>query len=180
MKRYVVSSVLASSLLVMLFSSRAFAQVETVPADSVAAHAARYVGKTVAVEGTVVHMCGVDGKKMKVKASGGAMLKVVPNATLYDFDFALNAKRVRVVGVVQETRLDSAFADKLEQEQALPCSIDKAPCIDKGWVAKEREKGTAAAMSKEAVARLRAAIASSGVGYVSLVTIVAQKVEVLE
>lgn len=180
MKRNVVKVALACSLMLMLLSNRSYAQVEKVPADSVAAHASRYVGKTVEVEGTVAHMCGVDGKKMKIKTVGGAELKVIPSATLYDFDFALNGKRVKVIGVVKETRLDSAFADRLERDQALLCSIDKAPCMDKGWVAKERASGTAAAMSKEGVAKLRAAIASSGRGYVSLVTIVAEKVEVVE
>lgn len=165
---------------ITLFYNKAISQTVKLNADSLIVNIEKYIDKTVEVEGNVAHICGVDAMKMKIKSNSGADIKIIPNEKLGKIDFSINKKNVKVIGKVSEFRIDTNFVVKLEKDQALLCSIDKSACIDSIWVKKKWESGTAANSSKEATLKLRERIKNSPKGYVTLVTIIAEKIEVIE
>ena len=149
-------------------------------ADSLIVNIEDYNHTLVEVEGLVVHICGVDGKKMKIKTESGASIKVVYADSLLKFDTALYNKRVRVYGKVVETRLTKPFVDKMEQAKAIPCSIDSAPCIDSLWIKGKKEAGKADSISRVTIDKLRKRMEQSKKPYTSVVTIRAEKVDLAE
>jgi hypothetical protein len=157
-------------------ASPAFAKV---PADSLVAHIDRYRDAGVEVEGLVVHVCGVDGRKMKLMTAGGAIVKIVPRDSSGSFDESFYKKLVRVRGIAKESRVERLYVDKLEREKALLCHIDSTPCRDSTWVSGQRESGAADSVSRRDIGRLRSAMARTGKGYVSVVTVVAERVEIV-
>ena len=154
----------------------AFAKV---PADSLVAHIDKYRDTGVEVEGLVVHVCGVDGRKMKLMTEGGAIIKIVPRDSSGSFDESFHKKMVRVQGIAKESRIERSYVDKLESEKALLCHIDDTPCRDSTWVSGQRASGAADSLSRRDVGRLRSTMARTGKSYVSVVTVVAERVEIV-
>jgi len=68
----------------------------------------------------------------------------------------------------------------MESEKALLCHIDNTPCRDSTWVSGQIKAGRADTLSKRDVERLRRAMERTGKSYVSAVTVVADRVELLE
>lgn len=149
-----------------------------VNADSLTVNIENYNHMPVEVEGLVVHICGVDGKKMKIKTAGGASIKVVYADSLQKFDTALYNKRVRVYGMVVETRLTKPFIDRMDRDKAIPCSIDSAPCIDSLWIKSKRQSGKADSISRAGIEKLRKRMEQAKKLYTSIVTIRAEKVDI--
>jgi hypothetical protein len=158
-------------------ASPAFAKV---PADSLVAHIDRYRDTGVEVEGVIVHVCGVDGRKMKLMTENGAIIKIVPRDSSGGFDGSLYKKRVKVQGIARESRIEKSYIDRMENEKALLCHIDQTPCRDSAWVSAQREAGAADTLSKRDIAKLRSKMEETGKSYVSVVTIVAELVEIVE
>jgi hypothetical protein len=158
-------------------ASPAFAKV---PADSLVAHIDEYRDAGVEVEGLVVHICGVDGRKMKLMTAGGAIVKIVPRDSSESFDKSFHKKMVKVQGVAKESRIERLYFDTMEREKALLCHIDHTPCKDSTWVSGQRESGAADSLSRRDIGRLRSTMERSGKSYVSVVTVVAERVEIVE
>jgi len=151
-----------------------------VPADSLVAHIDKYRDARVEVEGLVVHVCGVDGKKMKLMTESGAIIKIVPRDSSDSFDESFYKKTVKVRGIAKESRIEESYVDKMEKEKALLCHIDHTPCRDSAWVSGQRESGAADSLSKRDIEKLRSTMARTGKSYVSVVTVVAERVEIVE
>ncbi len=140
----------------------------------------QFENKKVEVIGLVAHMCGVDGQKMKLKASSGAVLKVVPNKPDESFDSNLKKQLVSVQGIVELIRIEKAYVDKMENEGTLLCHIDHIPCKDKAWVNNKIESGKDVEIVKGDIAKLRKQMAESGKKYITYICIRADKVDILE
>ncbi|MBP7865605.1 MAG: hypothetical protein KA419_06610 [Acidobacteria bacterium] len=138
-----------------------------------------FVGKRVVVEGTVLHLCSVDRTKMKLEGAGGAVVRVDPVTPGQGFDAGLLKKRVRVLGVVSETRIDAARLDELEKQTAILCHVDRQPCRSAGYIERLRAEGKAGELSAKQIAALREKLKTSGKGYLSVVSIQAEAVEVI-
>ena len=179
MKQSIATLTLLAALLIGCNSSKSTDDIAKVETDSLIAHVDKYHNTSVEVEGTVVHICGVDGKKMKLKTAGGASIKVVYTDSLMRFDTAFYNKRVRVLGVLKETRLYKPYIDSMEKSKAAPCSIDSKPCIDSLWIKNKRESGAIDSISRVGIEKLRERMAQAGKDYISVITIVAEKVEVI-
>ena len=158
-------------------TSPAFAKV---PADSLVANIDKYHDTKVEVEGLVVHICSVDGRKMKLMTESGAIIKIVPGDSSSSFDRSFYKKMVRVHGIARESRIERSYVDKMEREKALLCHIDNTPCKDSTWVSAQRRSGAADSLSKRDIERLRSKMERTGKSYVSVVTIVAERVEIVE
>lgn len=154
-------------------------EVVVLPADSLVVNIEKYSNVTVAVEGVIVHLCGVDGKKMKLMTESGAVIKIVPIDTLASFDEAFYDKRVRVLGVVRESRIETSSIDRMEQQRAILCHIDNAPCKDSAWVKKKQESGAADTLSQHCIDKLRTIMKQTGKNYIPVITIIAEKVELV-
>ena len=150
------------------------------PADSLVAHIDRYRDTGVEVEGLVVHICGVDGRKMKLMTAGGAIVKIVPRDSSGGFDESFYKKTVRVRGIAKESRIERSHVDRMEREKALLCHIDNTPCKDSTWVSGQREAGAADSLSTRDIGRLRSKMEQTGKSYVPVVTVVADRVEIID
>ena len=57
-----------------------------VDSDSLVADIDMYAGRRVETCGTIIHVCGVDGKKMRLKTAGDLRIKIVPGEGMAAFD----------------------------------------------------------------------------------------------
>jgi hypothetical protein len=151
-----------------------------VPADELAKHANEYEGKKVEVVGCIAHVCGVDGRKMKMKTPGGEIIKIEAGGPEDKFGKDYNKKLVSVRGVVKVTRIGKAYIDRIEKEGRLLCHIDHKACKDKQWVNRKVEEGKAEAMLKHDIAALRNKLKQSGKKELCYVCILAEYIEVID
>ncbi|MGE0077102.1 MAG: hypothetical protein AB7S48_04500 [Bacteroidales bacterium] len=167
-------------LLLLGFGSCSSSKVELVQADLLVTNIDQYCGKRVAIEGVIIHICGVDGTKMKLRTDGGAIVKVVTSKNIPFFDGKFYKKRIRVQGLVQESRVDSSYVSNVEACKDLLCHIDNNPCKDSVWTRKQVEKGRADSLSQNDLARLRRRMKETGKPYVSTAIICADNIEIIE
>ena len=133
-------------LCIVLFFSCQPKQVSETPviaADTLAMQIDKYAEQEVTVEGKIVHVCPVDGSKMKL-TSNRQIIKIIPSAPNGKFERHWNGKRIRVRGKVHEVRLSRAHLDSLYGAGSLLCHIDFSPCSDTAWVAAKHRQGKAA------------------------------------
>ncbi|MDD4141233.1 MAG: hypothetical protein PHR20_00330 [Bacteroidales bacterium] len=154
-------------------------EVAFVSADSLVVNVDDFVGKEVQTEGYISHVCGVDGMKMKLKSDNGRVMVIVPADTAR-FDPSINKKRIKVSGIVQETRLTPQYINEKEAEKAVLCHLDETPCKDTAWINGLIRSGEADTISKKCARTLRNVLTEQGKGYVSIVTIVCKKYEVVD
>ena len=174
---------LISLFLLLAFASKGQQPVDLytqISIDKLISKAAEFEGKKVQLIGLVDHMCGVDGKKMKLKSGSGAVIKVVPNKAEDCFDLNLKKQLVSVKGVVELIRIDKTDIDKMEKEGALLCHIDHSPCKDKAWVNNKIESGKDVEMLKRDIVKLRMQMKESGKNDVSFICIRAAQVNKLD
>jgi len=75
------------------------------------------VGETVTVEGTVVHVCQHGGKKMFLIGEDPEIrLKINAGDEIASFDREKEGSLVRVIGIVEEFRIDEAYLSQWEEE----------------------------------------------------------------
>lgn len=151
-----------------------------VSVDDLIAKADQYENKKVEVIGLIVHICGVDGHKMKLKSPSGAILKIVSNDPGESFDSSFKKQLVKVQGLVGITRIEKAYVDKMEKEGTLLCHIDHTACKDKPWVNNKIESGEDVEIVKNDIAKLRKQMQESGNDYINFISIIAEKVELLQ
>jgi hypothetical protein len=151
-----------------------------VSADELVNHANEYEGKRVEVFGCIAHVCGVDGRKMKMKTPMGEIVKILANGPEDKFGKDYNKKLVSVTGMVKVTRIGKAYINRIEKEGKLLCHIDHKACKDKQWVNRKVEEGKAEAMLKRDIAALRKKLRESGKKELCYVSIVAEKIEVID
>lgn len=144
------------------------------------AKADQYESREVEIIGLVVHICGLDSKKMKLKSPSGAIIKIVPNKPGESFDSALKKQVVSVQGVVEISRIEKTTIDRIEKEGTLLCHIDNTPCKDKEWVNKKIESRADITIVKRDIAKLRKQMQDSGMDYVTCICIRAENVDLLE
>ena len=154
-------------------------QIVFVNADSLIINVDNYVNTKVETEGLIVHVCGVDRRKMKLMSDNGEVITVIPHDTTR-FDYSLNRKRVRVYGLVKEERLNEQYILEKEEEKALLCHVDQRPCRDTDWINAKVEAGIADSLSKKDTDRLRQKIEQQGKGYISIVSIICETHEVVK
>jgi hypothetical protein len=155
--------------------------VIVVDSDSLVAGIDRYAGRKIETCGTIIHVCGVDGKKMKLRTAGDFKIKVVPGEGMSAFDAGTyKDKYVKVRGLVRETRIDEKYIEKMERERKVLCHVDHTPCISTLWTAEQERNGKADSLSMLATNKLRERLKTGGKGYISIVTIEANFCEVID
>jgi hypothetical protein len=157
----------------------ASAQITFVPADNLIVNVDNYLNTRVETEGYIAHVCGVDRKKMKLMSENGEVIAIISRDTT-SFDFSLNKKRIKVSGLVEEERLSEQYINAQEEEKSLLCHVTQTPCRDVEWVKAKIESGVADSLSKKDIDALRKKFEKQGKGYVSVVSIVCEKYEVIE
>lgn len=148
--------------------------------DELAKAAEQFEGKRVETEGMAVHFCGAGKKKLKLKSEKGSVVKVVPSNLLLHFTARYNHKRLKVVGRVETRRVERSFLDKIDREKTLLCHIDHTPCIDKEWIKRKQETGVSDSLSAADVKKLRDRMQKTGKDHITIVTIIADEIEIIE
>lgn len=138
-----------------------------------------YQNKTIYAEGTAVHLCGVDKKKLKLRSDGGKMVKVIWSDSTKVFDKNLKENRIWIKGKVVEARISVDYVNKMEQSQTLLCHVDHSPCKDSAWVNQKIESGKAPGMSAKDIRKLRDEMESTEKDYVSVITIIAEEIGIV-
>ena len=149
-----------------------------VSADNLIVNIDKYAKRTVRTEGFIAHICGVNGKKMKLMSDSGEVIVILPHDNS-SFDLSLYEKRIRVYGLVKEERLGKKYIDEKEKEKALLCHVDQRSCKDIKWVREKVEAGVADSLSKKDIEKLRKKMEQQGKDYVSIVSIVCEQYEVI-
>ena len=151
-----------------------------VAADSIVENIDKYRETKVETEGAIIHVCRVNGKKMKLKTENGEIIKVVPKDSLDSFNTSFLKKRIKVYGLVKESHIEKPYIDKMEKERTLLCHIDHTPCKDSSWVARQESAGTTDSLSKQGILKLKRKMEQTQKSYVSVITIIAEKYEVVD
>jgi hypothetical protein len=149
-------------------------------ADSLLAHIDQFAGTRVETQGTIVHICGVDRKKMKLKTDGGFVIMIIPGDSRICFNMELIGKRVKIQGLINEIRIAKTQIDIMEREHKVLCHVDHLPCKDTAWVNKNIKAGVADSMSIRSIKKLRLEMNETGGNYISVVSIQAEKWEIIE
>jgi hypothetical protein len=134
--------------------------------------------KLTIVEGEIIHICPINGYKMKLKLDDNRIMKVLPQKKEpYSKEF--NHKRVRIEGHIHELQLSGKVIDKNFKAKKLLCHIDHTPGIDKQWIEKRWEDGSAIEILTKDNKLLSDEMLSTGKNYVSAYSIMPQKIEII-
>ncbi|NOU60160.1 hypothetical protein [Marinifilum caeruleilacunae] len=155
-------------------------KVDVVALDQLIEDVEYFEGKRIETEGLAVHFCGAEEKKLKLKSANGSIVKVVPDNILVQFNAKLKHKKLKLTGRVECEKIERAFVDEIAREKTLLCHIDHTPCLDKDWVKRKQETGVADSLSAAEVKSLRDKMQKSGKDYVRVVSILAEKIEIIE
>ena len=139
----------------------------------------KYDNSYVEIEGTAVHICGVDRKKIKLKTDNGEYIKIIPSKSITEFDKDLYNSVIKISGKATEYRTSGDYIDKARSERLLLCHVDNTPCKDTEWVERQKEEGKDVEISERNTKRLEQKMANSGKDYVSTIIVTAEKIEVL-
>ena len=150
-----------------------------VPADSLIMDIDKYAKRKVRTEGMIAHICGVNGRKMKMISDSGEVLVILPHDYI-SFDRSLAGKRISVYGFVFEERLHKDYIDEKENLQSLLCHVDQRPCKDTEWVNAKIAAGVAGSISQKDIDVLRQKLEKQGKEYVSIVSIICEQYSVIE
>lgn len=141
------------------------------------------VGKQVMLTGTVDHVCEHGGQRMFVIETGSeGRVKVTPDENIAAFKTDLEGQHVKLVGVVEEQRIDEDYLKEWEEE--IMAGIDMSD--DKGegsHLGGNTEKGGSDADMEEEMEKvnnLRQEIAESGKGYLAYYSVLCTEYEVVE
>ncbi|WP_133249980.1 hypothetical protein [Marinifilum breve] len=176
MKKYIL---VVPVLLIALFACKQ-EKAKKISIDKLVNSAEQFEGKRVETQGMAVHFCGAGKKKLKLKSENGSVVKVIPSNLLLHFSAKLNHKKLKIVGRVETKRVERSFVDKIDREKTLLCHIDHTPCIDEEWVKRKQETGVSDSLSAVDVKKLRNKMQKSGKDYITVVTIIADEIEVIK
>lgn len=155
-------------------------KAKIINADTLIKNISVYNNKHIFTEGNIAHVCGVDGKKMKLKAASGEIIKLVPNDSLNSFGKEFNGKLVRIYGTIKESRIEMPYALKHKDNKSILCHVDNTPCLDSAWVNKHKKTGYADTISSKSTAKLIKKIKDSDNGYYSTATIYVEDISIIE
>lgn len=95
MKTRIAIVTLLMALLTCCNNVKPTQQFAKVTADSLIANIDKYENTKVEIEGVIIHICGVDGKKMKLRTENGSIIKIVPYDSLQNFDVSFIKSALR-------------------------------------------------------------------------------------
>jgi len=150
-----------------------------VDADSLIQDIEAYIGKNVEIEGDVIHICPVNGKKIKLKTANGNIIKIIPDgANVTKFDKSLNKQHIHVTGQVSEDRVDRERILQYAKNQTLLCHIDYTRCIDGAWADQMVKSGKAQKYVDDMTKKLTDEMQRTKKNYISVVKITATNIYV--
>lgn len=152
----------------------------TVNADSLIKSVNQFENTLIQTEGTILHVCGVDRKKAKLKTPGGEIIRLDVSDSIPIFDKSLTNQKVRVQGYASEFRIYESYIDSLAKTKSLLCHVDHYPCKDVEWVNAKIEAGLAEGMLSRSIEKLKAEMNETGDNFISTVNIKPYRIDVIQ
>lgn len=154
--------------------------IPLVKADRLFAAPDSFIGKKIQLEGKIVHVCPVNGLKMKLLCNNKMTVKIVSSDSAGTFPHTWNGKQIRVEGIIHETKVSRQELDSMAAARMLLCHIDESPCLDSIYVIRMEQKGLRDSSVRRTRARLEQIMVKNNTDYISVITLVANKVEEIE
>ncbi|MCT4614984.1 MAG: hypothetical protein N4A49_08945 [Marinifilaceae bacterium] len=148
--------------------------------DDIVNNIDQYKGKLIETSGKVLHVCGVDFKKLKLQSKNKNIIKVTAFNKQEIFSKTLNNKEIKIKGVVTEHKITAAYINQMDSLKTIPCHVDNKACTDKEWIKRKKEAGVADKISASAIKRLRKRMEKTGKDYVSVVSIQAKEYYIIK
>jgi hypothetical protein len=146
------------------------------PADRYVHDLEPEVGKEVTLEGEIIHVCPVEGKKMKLQLAGGEIICVLPPTGDPFIKAQWDRKKVRISGLLKDARLPRKTILANYQDKKLLCHIDHSPCIDLQWINNRWEDGSAERLLNRDHEALRKKLYDTKRSYVQVFSIIANHI----
>ena len=141
-------------------------------ADSLIQDVETYIGKNVEIEGDIIDVCPVNGKKLKLKTAKGNIIKIVPDGVNFEkFDQSLKKQHIHVTGQVSEARVERERILEYAKNGVVLCHIDYTHCIDAAWIDKMVTSGEAPKYIEDMTKKLTDKMQETGKNYISVVKI---------
>lgn len=146
--------------------------------------ASQFLGKTITFSGKTVHVCGHSGMKMFFEIPGSkSTFEVKSTEKLGKFSRRCNNHNVKVVGVVEESRIDEAFLKDWEK-QVKAKTAEQHGTEDEGCESEKAAKQEKGNSTVERIADFRKRIAKrnkkEGKNYLSFYHVTALSYEILK
>lgn len=149
-------------------------------------------GRKISISGTVDHVCKHGGQKLFiVDESTDARIKVTPNEQIAAFNEKLIGETIKIIGIVEEMRIDEDYLKEWEEEvkQGVQEEKGKGKHNDTGNGEGNHESADAADHDHESenvdiqeeldqIARMRTRVKESENGYLAFYSILAVEYEV--
>ena len=142
------------------------------------------VGKQILLNGMIDHVCKHGGQKMFiVNENADARIKVVTGENMAAFNTELEGESVKVVGVVDELRIDEEYLREWEEEVLAGLGPDEGEKAEKVHMGEgegddhHHEEGSA---DLEHIKDYRKQIAESDKDYISFFSVICVEYEVVE
>lgn len=134
------------------------------------------VGEKITLEGEIVHVCPIEGMKMKLRLSDGEIISVLP---IDDKSFdkqQWDKKNVRIFGKLGETRVPRSVIVSDFKEKKLLCHIDHTPCTDTKWIENRWKDGSAVDILKRDNQALMTRMGKTQRNYIQVFSIIAEDI----
>ncbi|MCK5022311.1 MAG: hypothetical protein KAR54_03630, partial [Candidatus Pacebacteria bacterium] len=143
--------------------------------------AANFINKKIEISAIVNHVCKHGGQKLfLVEGETEESIKVISGENLAAFNTDLEGNSIKVIGVVEELRIDETYLREWEAEIAAEIKHAEEESDDHGHSEKGKEADLGEHVSsKESIANFRKEIAESGTDHLSFYSIICEKYEVI-
>ena len=139
------------------------------------------IDKKICVEGIIVHICGVNGNKMKLMLADSTMVMVVPEQQIDSFSRQQwKQKQLRICGMLHGTKLTKQYLDSMYNAQQLLCSIDYKQCTDTAWVSYQWREGNAEKILASGLIKQEKLMNKLGLNYIPLFTLTAESIKTID
>lgn len=138
-------------------------------------HPEDYVGKSIVIEGTAVHVCKHGGKRMFIigDESEEDRIQIKAGDNIDAFDVELEGSDVTVKGIFDELRIDEAYLTEWENELKAD-NPESEMKIHRGEEGHEHDEGDPNA-EFEQIAAYREQMKEQGVDHLSFYSIIAEE-----
>ena len=149
-------------------------------------NASNLVNKRIEITATISHICKHGGKRMfLVDARSEESVKVVVGENMAAFNTDMEGNTVKVIGIVDELRIDEAYLLEWENEIKAEIEHEKSEAEHSGGGHVAGSKGEEADQgdhkdAMENIADYRKQIAESGTDHLSFFSIVCEKYELIK
>ena len=101
------------------------------------------IGKITTLKGEIIHVCPIEGQKMKLQLPDGEVICILPSNGEPFLKKQWDKKKVKISGMLKEKRFMRNTILTNYQDKKLLCHIDYTPCIDTKWIENRQKDGSA-------------------------------------